>query len=255
MDLFGKEIKRFNELVFLFRNKEYGAYYLRKIYNRSITIASIIAFLAMTLAIGIPFLLAKIEEGKKVIENTVVAEMTDMKAPEELPPPPPPPPPPEQIIQQAKYVAPEVVDTVVKEEEKLASVDEVKEATSNVAPPVEEVVEQKEQIVEESPEVFTIVEEMPMFPGGDDSLRKFIAKSVKYPEVARENGIQGRVYVQFVVNGRGKVEQVKVARGVDPTLDKEAMRIIETLPSWQPGKQRGKPVKVSFTVPINFKLN
>jgi protein TonB len=181
--------------------------------------------------------------------------MSDMKAPEEAPPPPPPPPPPEQIIQQAKYVAPVVVDTVVKEEEKLASVDEVKEATTNVAPPVEEVVEQKEQIVEESPEVFTIVEEMPMFPGGDDSLRKYIAKSVKYPEVARENGIQGRVWIQFVVNGKGKVEQVKVARGVDPILDKEATRIIESLPSWQPGRQRGKPVKVSFTVPINFKLN
>lgn len=96
---------------------------------------------------------------------------------------------------------------------------------------------------------------MPMFPGGDDSLRKFIQKSVKYPEVAKENGIQGKVFVQFVINGRGKVEQVKVVRGVDPSLDKEAVRIIEALPAWQPGKQRGKPVKVSYTVPINFKLS
>jgi periplasmic protein TonB len=255
MDLLGVDVKLFNELVFKVRNKEYGAYHLRKVYNRTVTIASIVAFLAMTLAIGVPFLLAKIEEGKKVIENTVVAEMTDMKAPDEAPPPPPPPPPPEAIVEQVKYVAPVVVDSVKEEKSEMASIDDVKETTTNVAPVVEEVVEQKEEIVEESPEVFTIVEEMPMFPGGDDSLRRYIAKSVKYPEVARENGIQGRVFVQFVINGKGRVEQTKVVRGVDPSLDREAMRIIEALPPWQPGKQRGKPVKVSFTVPINFKLN
>ncbi|MCX6258464.1 MAG: TonB family protein [Bacteroidia bacterium] len=255
MDLLGFDVKRFDELVFKVRNKDYGAYDLRRKYNRTVTIASIIAFLIMTLAIGIPYLLAKIEEGKKVIENTVVAEMSDMKAPEEAPPPPPPPPPPEEIVQQVKYVAPTVVDTVVEDKKEMASIEDVKATTTNVAPQEDVMVVQKEQVVEEAAEVFTIVEEMPMFPGGDDSLRKYIAKSVKYPEVARENGIQGRVYVQFVVNGKGKVEQVKVVRGVDPTLDKEAIRIIESLPGWQPGKQRGKPVKVSFTVPINFKLS
>lgn len=147
MDLLGKDIKKFDELVFEVRNKEYGAYYLRKIYNRTVTIASIVAFLAMTLAIGIPFLLAKIEEGKKVIENSVVAEMSDMKAPEDAPPPPPPPPPPEEIVQQVKYVAPVVVDTVVEEKSEMATIDEVKQTTTNVAPVVEEVVEQKQQVV------------------------------------------------------------------------------------------------------------
>jgi len=113
---------------------------------------------------------------------------------------------------------------------------------------------QEEEEVEEQ-QVFFIVENMPEFPGGDLELRKYIAANVIYPEIAKENGIQGKVYVQFVVNQRGEVEQVKIARGVDPALDKEAVRIIQSLPKWKPGSQRGKPVKVSYTVPINFQLN
>ena len=96
---------------------------------------------------------------------------------------------------------------------------------------------------------------MPEFPGGDLELRKYIAQNIQYPEIAKENGIQGKVFVQFVVNQKGEVEQVKVVRGVDPSLDKEAVRVIQSLPKWKPGSQRGKPVKVSFTVPINFQLN
>ena len=96
---------------------------------------------------------------------------------------------------------------------------------------------------------------MPTFPGGDDALRKFIAQSVKYPVIAQENGIQGRVFVSFVVNSKGEVTNVKVARPFDPNLDKEAVRVVQSMPKWAPGKQRGKPVKVSYTVPINFVLN
>ncbi len=95
---------------------------------------------------------------------------------------------------------------------------------------------------------------MPEFPGGEVALRKFIATSVKYPVIAQENGIQGRVYISFVVNTKGKVIDVKIARGVDPNLDKEAIRVVNSMPAWKPGKQRGKAVKVSYTVPINFVL-
>ena len=95
---------------------------------------------------------------------------------------------------------------------------------------------------------------MPEFPGGEEALRKYIAQSVKYPVIAQENGIQGRVYVSFVVNTKGKVTDVKIARGVDPNLDKEAIRVVNAMPAWKPGKQRGKAVKVSYTVPINFVL-
>ncbi|MCY1722264.1 TonB family protein [Prolixibacteraceae bacterium Z1-6] len=104
-------------------------------------------------------------------------------------------------------------------------------------------------------DVFFIVEEMPEFPGGDEALRKFIVEKVKYPEEAQKNGIQGKVYVTFVVAEDGSVIRSKIARGVDPSLDKEALRVINSLPIWKPGKQRGQTVKVAYTVPINFALN
>ena len=100
-----------------------------------------------------------------------------------------------------------------------------------------------------------VVEEMPEFPGGQAALMSFIAKSIKYPVVAQENGIQGRVTCSFVVNKDGSIVDAEVIRGIDPSLDKEALRVINTMPKWKPGKQRGKPVRVKFTVPINFRLN
>jgi len=102
--------------------------------------------------------------------------------------------------------------------------------------------------------VFVLVEDMPEYIGGEDALRQFLANNVKYPVQASENGIQGRVYVQFVVNENGMVENPRVVRGVDPLLDEEAVRVIASMPAWKPGKQKGKAVKVSYTAPINFKL-
>lgn len=102
--------------------------------------------------------------------------------------------------------------------------------------------------------VFTIVEEMPEYPGGEDALRQFIAQHVEYPPIAQENGIQGKVYVTFVVSADGSVKNAKVVRGVDPVLDQEALRVVNTMPRWKPGKQRGKDVNVSYTVPISFVL-
>jgi TonB family protein len=103
-------------------------------------------------------------------------------------------------------------------------------------------------------QVFFIVEEMPEFPGGELALRKYIANTIKYPEVAQTNGIQGKVYVTFVVSKDGAVANAKIARGVDPSLDREALRVVNSLPKWKAGKQRGETVNVSYTVPINFVL-
>jgi len=103
-------------------------------------------------------------------------------------------------------------------------------------------------------EVFFIVDEMPDFPGGQLALRKFIAQTIKYPVKAQENGIQGKVFVTFVVAKDGTVKNAKVVRGVDPSLDQEALRVVNSLPTWKPGKQKGKEVAVSYTVPINFVL-
>ncbi len=103
-------------------------------------------------------------------------------------------------------------------------------------------------------EVFYIVEDMPEFPGGEMAFREYIANTVKYPVVAQEKGIQGKVYVSFVVTKDGGVADAKIARGVAPSLDQEALRVVNNLPKWQPGKQRGKAVNVSYTIPINFVL-
>lgn len=111
-----------------------------------------------------------------------------------------------------------------------------------------------EEEVEEA-EIFLVVEDMPGFGDGDSNkFREYIGKNLRYPDVAAENGIQGRVYVQFVVEADGRVTNVKVVRGVDPALDKEAVRVVESSPKWKPGKQRGKPVRVSFTFHIIFVL-
>ncbi len=116
--------------------------------------------------------------------------------------------------------------------------------------------EEKQASTEEAGnEVFFVVEDMPDFPGGEEGLRKFIAASVKYPDDAVKEEIQGKVYVSFIVEKDGTVGEAKIARGVDPSLDKEALRVINSLPKWKPGKQRGREVRVSYTVPINFALN
>ncbi len=112
-----------------------------------------------------------------------------------------------------------------------------------------------EEEEEEEEEIFMVVEEQPEFPGGQQALRKYIAENIDYPDAAAENQIQGTVYIQFVVTSNGTVEQAKVVRGVDPALDKEALRVVNSMPDWKPGKQRGKAVNVYFTVPIKFVLN
>ena len=111
--------------------------------------------------------------------------------------------------------------------------------------------------VEEEPEeqtIFEVVENMPDYPGGQAALMQYLAKNIKYPTIAQENGTQGRVIVQFVVNRDGSIVDAKVVRSVDPYLDKEALRVINTMPKWKPGMQRGKPVRVKFTVPVMFRL-
>ncbi len=113
-----------------------------------------------------------------------------------------------------------------------------------------EVVE--EEVVEQ--EIFQIVEEMPSFPGGEGKLMEFVAKNIKYPQIARETGIQGRVFVGFVVEPDGSISNVKLLRGIGGGCDEEAMRVIKSLPKWKPGKQRGKAVRVSYQIPVFFKL-
>ncbi len=158
----------------------------------------------------------------------------------------PPPPPPPKVVEVLN-----IVDDDVKIDDELEIEDS--EADDKTLIDVAPVVAAKEE-EEETAEVFFIVEDMPEFPGGEMALRAFIGNAIKYPVIAQENGIQGKVYVTFVVGKDGSVSNATIARGVDASLDKEALRVVNTLPKWKPGKQRGKPVNVSYTVPINFQL-
>jgi len=248
----------FDDIVFENRNKEYGAYEIRKKYNRVVLIATLIGVLVMFTAIIIPYINATRNASFKVRNaNEVIAEMANDLQKDVAPPPPPPPPPPPTAQQEVvRYVAPVVVDSVKVEDQSKIMISDDQVATT-VNKDVVEVVEQKQeevQQVEKEEQVFVVVEEMPEFPGGEKALRTYLATSVKYPTIAQENGIQGKVFVNFVVNKDGSVSNVKIARGVDPAIDAEALRVVSALPKWKPGKQRGAPVRVSYTVPISFKL-
>lgn len=156
------------------------------------------------------------------------------------PPPPPPPPAPTTVI--------EIVDDEEEIEEELEIEDlEVEEDTE-----IEIIEDVQEEVVEE--EVFTIVEEMPSFPGGEAKLFEYLGKNIKYPQIAKEAGISGVVYVNFVVGSNGNITDVKVLRGIGGGCDEEAVRVVKNMPKWKPGKQRGKPVKVSYNLPIRFSL-
>lgn len=153
---------------------------------------------------------------------------------QEVKPPPPPPPPPEII-------------EIVEDEVEIENEVEIEETDTDE----DEIVE----IEEDDEEFFMVVENMPEFPGGDLGLMKFIQKNVRYPAIAKEYNITGKVYVSFIVDKQGSVTNVKIVRGVDKNLDAEALRVVSLLPNYKPGKQRGKAVRVMFTIPINFTLN
>lgn len=188
----------------------------------------------------------KVASANEGVADVIAEEEVEITRQENTPPPPPPPPPP-----AAAEVLNVVEDDVkLDQQDILSSEDNQKVAqVATYTPPA--VVEEEE---ESAQQIFTVVEEMPQFPGGDGELLKFIAKSIKYPVIAQENGIQGRVICSFVVNRDGSVVDAEVMRGVDASLDKEALRVIATMPKWKPGKQRGKPVRVKYTVPITFRL-
>lgn len=156
-------------------------------------------------------------------------------------------PQPVEVPKQTTQIQVVEDDVEVDDVEINAEVDQNEVIEEYIAPEVEE-----EEVVEA--EIFTIVEEMPEFPGGMQKLADYLAKNIKYPQMARESGIQGRVFVNFVVEPDGHVSNVNVMRSLGGGCDEEAMRVVKAMPKWKAGKQRGKPVRVSYILPVNFKL-
>ncbi len=189
------------------------------------------------------------ERDKKVVTDTGIVDIvfeeemipiTEQEPPKQAPPPPVAPPV-EEVL--------EIVDDKADVEETTIQASDDNTAVEIKYVPVE--VEEEEP---EEQQIFQVVEEMPEFPGGMGECLKFLGKNIKYPTISQENGVQGRVIIQFVVNKDGSIVDPAVVRGVDPYLDKEALRVVKLMPKWKPGKQRGKAVRVKYTVPVTFKL-
>ena len=264
------------DLVFEGRNKAYGAYRLRK----STTKRNILAMVAVVLLLIVAFIILTVknfvDEQRAKVAMTQVAELTNYKQPEkkaevkqkkvEVEP--------ERVVERVKssikFTAPVIKkDEEVKPDEELKTQDELMSTKTAIGTfdvkgnddANGEIIKAKEVIAEPEPpkheeenKVFDIVEQQPMFPGGQTALMKYLSEHTKYPVVAQENGVQGRVTVQFVVEKDGSISDVHVLRGVDPSLDKEAVRVVKSMPRWTPGKQNGINVRVNYRVPVLFRL-
>lgn len=227
--------------------KKYPHCDLNRYRNLLVEIGLVLTLAICLLAFETKTKVKKAEFGTNIAMQDIESEIIPITRPEEIRPPEPPPPP--KVVEILH-----IVDDDVEIEDELEIEDT--EADAQTAIDVNPVIAQYQQAEKEDEEsqVFYIVEDMPEFPGGELALRKFLANAIKYPVIAQENGIEGKVYVSFVVNKDGYVSDARIIRSVDPSLDKEALRVVNSLPVWKPGKQRGKPVRVAFSVPINFVL-
>ena len=250
-----------NDVVFEDRNKEYGAYFVRKGYNHILVMALLAAVLSFLLIVSVPFIKSLLGGGDENDATLLKDVVVTLEAPPPLDPstPPPPPPPPPPVMEQIKFTPPVVTEEKVEEipppQEKLVETnvgEKTQEGDVDAVLP-----DMNNDAIGNAPdEVFTYVEQMPEFPGGEAERQKFLIKNIVYPQMEREAGISGNVYVQFIVDKDGNITDAKVVRGVSggANLDKEALRVVKMMPPWKPGKQNGRPVIVQYTQQIKFIL-
>ena len=213
--------------------------------NTFLLVGLVIALGATLLAFEWTTKPTKAESLGSILTQDVEEEIIPITREQEIKPPPPPPPP--QVVEVLNIVDD---DVEIEDELEIEDSEADEETVINVLPVVE--TEEEEEVEEKI--WFNIIEEPAEFPGGNKALYSYISKNVNYPVIAQENGVQGKVYVKFIVNERGEVSNAEILRGVDPSLDKEALRVINSLPNFKPGKQRGKAVKVYYNSQINFQL-
>ena len=267
------------EMVFAGKNKEYGAYQLRKdTSKRNITALLILLIAAALIGGGLAYKVyqQKIDEERQAyMEQLELSKLQEAAKKEKKEEPIikakiEPKKVVEQVRETQKFTAPQIKkDELVNEENTLkdqADLDEKvavgvkdQEGTQDrtdvaIRNDIAVNTNESEEKKEVANKVFDVVEQMPSFPGGNEALMKFLQENVKYPVVAQENGVQGRVVVSFVVERDGSITDVKVVRSVDPSLDKEATRVVKSMPHWIPGKQNGAAVRVKYNVPVSFRL-
>jgi len=257
---------RWEDIVFERRNKSYGAYVIRNIYGKNVAIATLIALAIIGFVLAYP----SISEYFTKDDDATEHELKSVKYTDLAPPPPidknvPPPPkldvpPPVKTI--IKFLPPKVTNKEVVEEEEMPTQEEVKQndvgaenidGTGDIVfdEPVEEVLKEES----DDDVIFMVVEQPAEYPGGLEAMMKFIVKNMKYPAVARRMGVEGAVFVSFVVDREGKISEPQVIKGISAECDQEALRVIKQMPPWKPGKQNGKAVKSRFVLPIKFKLS
>ena len=252
-----KKIPNFDDIVFEIRNKQYGAYILRKKYNRNVIISLLVGITILSTSVMIPYMSAKpLDYGQKSTEWPGTIKLDDQHQQNEtVVPPPPLPSPTIDVVKEGRYVPPVIVDSVKPEDAtNLMTADQAQteirdREVTEIQPYIDEI-----PVEVTITEPFYKVEEMPEFPGGPIELQKYLAEHTQYPEAPKENNIQGRVIIKFCVTPNGGVDLVSVLKSIDSELDKEAIRVVNTLPTFKPGKQGGKPVPVWFVVPIIFQL-
>ena len=236
---------------------------------RRLNFSVVLVIVIAAVGFSIPRLITMVTPEKKEV-MTEVTTLSQLEEPEvkqeEVQKVQPVAPPPPALKSSIKFTAP-----VIKKDEEVADEDQMKSqeelTESKVTISIADVqgtdeeggvlVEDLKQVVTEAPveeEVFDMVEQAPQFPGGEAELMSWLVKNIRYPVIAQENGIQGRVICQFVVGSDGSVRDIKVVRSLDPSCDKEAVRVIQSMPKWIPGRQNGKAVSVRYTLPVIFKL-
>ncbi|MDY3847252.1 MAG: TonB family protein [Prevotella sp.] len=268
--------KNWVELVFEGRNKEYGAYTLRRdtgkrnIKSMLLVFAVIIAIMAAVAAkVAIENAFPKKVAMETDVELSKLAQKKEAKVEKKAPVKVEEQKVVEKVKSSVKFTPPVIKkDEDVRPEEELKSQEDLNKNATAIGSfdvkgndeaggevlKAKEVIAQPEPPKEEETKVFDVVEVMPTFPGGNAALFEWLSKNIKYPVVAEENGVQGRVIVTFVVERNGSITDVQVAKSVDPSLDKEAVRVVKAMPHWIPGKQNGSAVRVKFTVPVTFRL-
>jgi periplasmic protein TonB len=249
-----------DDIVFENRNKSYGAYRIRKAYNKDMTIAIFIAMSFFIVVIGSSWLFAN-HKSINSDNSFVVTGVFDKYKTEPDVKPPVPPKLPDLKIEKERLVfkAPKVVDSLDKKMEDMLTMQDLTEKLpqdSVETPDIVDVGNDNNNKVIDPPTsiIYSAPEEMPVFPGGDEALLKYFAENTKYPPECKEIGVEGKVLVEFVIDENGNITDVKVVRSVDKLLDNEALRVIKGMPQWEPGRQGGQKVKVRFGLPIVFKL-
>lgn len=260
------------EIIFENRNKEYGAYFLRKVYPKSLSKAFVISSSLVTLLLVSPIIYRAInpvhfEELTRDIPHILEPPPRINEDVKQVIPPTPPPPPEAPKAATVAFTTPEPTPDELVDEKKepptqddlqgkvISTVNSEGNADADNIMPIEHHEEAAVVGLETDKEdIFISVEQQPNFPGGLEELMKFLARNLRYPKAAQNVDVEGKVYVQFVVNREGKVSQVTVLKGIGYGCDEEAVRVMNLMPAWTPGKQGGKAVSVRYNLPISFKL-